>query len=107
MHGVVTRRFERRLVGAGRAVGANLRPGALSALTDVPPARLADRRVPLAEVHAATCRTWPRWSRGAESQAAGDGRVGATGWPPAARTRRRGAELVDEAVDAGRPRTAS
>ena len=50
VRGVVVHRFRRRLVGAGRAVGAKLRPGGLSALTDVPPASLVDRRVPATEV---------------------------------------------------------
>jgi AraC-like DNA-binding protein len=50
VQGVLTRRFRRRLVGGGRVVGAKLRPAGLSALTDVPPATLTDRRVPASEV---------------------------------------------------------
>lgn len=46
VNGVVTRVFHRRLAGSGRVVGARLRPAGLSALTDVPPAMLTDRRVP-------------------------------------------------------------
>jgi len=96
LQGVVTRRFERRLEGAGRAVSAHLRPAALSALTALPPARITDRRLPLDEVMPDA----PDLAkvRAAESQAAGlDAledwfrRVGPT--------RRRGAELVDDAVD--------
>jgi AraC-like DNA-binding protein len=96
LHGVVTRRFEVRLVGAGRAVGANLRPGALSALTELPPARFADRRLPLAEAlpHVPD----PAKVRAAESQDAGMDRL--EDWfRRLGPTRRRGAELVDEAVD--------
>ena len=96
LHGVVTRRFEVRLEGAGRAVGANLRPGALSALTDLPPARLTDRRLPLAEImpHA------PDLAKvfAAESQAAGMDAL--EDWfRRLGPTRRHGAELVDAAVD--------
>jgi AraC-like DNA-binding protein len=96
LQGVVTRRFEVGLEGTGRAVGANLRPSALSALTEVPPARLTDARLPLAEA----IPDAPDLAKvyAAESQAAGMDaledwfrRVGPT--------RRRGAELVDEAVD--------
>jgi AraC-like DNA-binding protein len=50
VRGVVLHRFDRRLVGSGRVVGAKLRPAGLSALTDVPPAALTGRRVPAAEV---------------------------------------------------------
>ena len=46
VNGVVTRVFHRRLTGSGRVIGARLRPAGLSALTDVPPATLTDRRVP-------------------------------------------------------------
>jgi len=96
LQGVVTRRFEVRLEGAGRVVSAHLRPGALSALTSVPPAGITDARLPLAEVMPDA----PDLDKvaAAESQAAGMEaledwfrRVGPT--------RRRGAELVDDAVD--------
>ena len=50
VRGVVGHRFRRRLVGAGRVVGAKLRPAGLGALTAVPPASLVDRRVPATEV---------------------------------------------------------
>ncbi len=50
VRGVVVHRFRRRLVGAGRVVGAKLRPAGLGALTAVPPASLVDRRVPATEV---------------------------------------------------------
>lgn len=50
VQGVLTRRFRRRLVGAGRVVGAKLRPAGLTALADVEPAALVDRRVPAGEV---------------------------------------------------------
>ena len=50
VQGVVVHRFTRRLVGSGRVVGAKLRPAGLSALTDVPPATLTDRRVPATDV---------------------------------------------------------
>jgi AraC-like DNA-binding protein len=102
LRGVVTRRFEVRLAGAGRVVSAHLRPGALSSLTDLPPARLADTRLPLAEAMPEA----PELAKvsAAESQAAGMDaledwfrRVGPT--------RRRGAELVDEAVDLVAART--
>jgi AraC-like DNA-binding protein len=96
LHGVVTRRFEVRLTGAGRAVGANLRPGAMSALTEPPLARLTDRRLPLAEVMPAAPD--PAKVDAAESQAAGMDAL--EDWfRRLAPTRRRGAELVDEAVD--------
>jgi AraC-like DNA-binding protein len=49
LRGVTTRRYERRLTGSGRVVSAHLRPGALSALTDLPPAGLTDERLPVAE----------------------------------------------------------
>jgi AraC-like DNA-binding protein len=102
VQGVVTRRFERRLDGAGRAVSAHLRPAALSALTAVPPARLTDARLPLAEVlpdapDLAKVHT-------AESQAAGMDAL--EDWfRRLGPTRRRGAELVDEAVDLVAART--
>jgi AraC-like DNA-binding protein len=50
VRGVVTRRFTTRLTGSGRVVGARLRPSGLSALTDVPPATVTDRRAPAAEL---------------------------------------------------------
>ena len=96
LQGVVTRRFEIRLEGAGRVVSAHLRPAALSALTDLAPARITDSRLPLFEAMPDA----PGLVKvtAAESQAAGMDaledwfrRVGPT--------RRRGAELVDEAVD--------
>ncbi len=102
LRGVVTRRFEVRLEGAGRVVSAHLRPSALSALTTLPPARLTDTRLPLAE----TMPTAPDLAKvyAAESQAAAMEaledwfrRVGPT--------RRRGADLVDEAVDLVAART--
>jgi AraC-like DNA-binding protein len=96
LQGVVTRRFEVRLEGAGRAVSAHLRPSALSALTAVPPARLTDRRLPLAEV----LPDAPDLAKvyAAESQAAGTDAL--EDWfRRLGPTRRRGAELVDEAVD--------
>ncbi len=102
VQGVVTRRFEVRLEGAGRAVSAHLRPGALSALTAVPPARLTDRRLPLAEVvpDAPDLAT----VRAAESQAAGMDAL--EDWfRRLGPTRRRGAELVDDAVDLVAART--
>jgi AraC-like DNA-binding protein len=49
LRGVVTERFRRVLTGSGFVVGAHLRPGALSALTDLPPATLTDRRLPAAD----------------------------------------------------------
>lgn len=50
VQGVVTERFTRHLTGCGRVISAHLRPAALSALTDLPPAELTDRRRPAAEV---------------------------------------------------------
>jgi AraC-like DNA-binding protein len=102
LRGVVTRRFERRLSGRGRVVSAHLRPSALSALTDVPPARLTDGRLPLAEAMPAA----PDLAkiRAAEGPQAGVdaleewfGQLGPT--------RRRGAEVVDDAVDLVAART--
>jgi AraC-like DNA-binding protein len=96
LQGVVTRRFEVRLTGAGRAVSAHLRPAALSAVTAVPPARLTDRRVPLAEV--APDAPDLGEVHAAESQAAGMDAL--EDWfRRLAPTRRPGAGLVDDAVD--------
>jgi AraC-like DNA-binding protein len=102
LQGVVTRRFEVRLEGAGRAVSAHLRPSALSALTAVPPARLTDRRLPLAEV----LPDAPDLAKvyAAENQAAGMDAL--EDWfRRLGPSRRRGAELVDEAVDLVAART--
>lgn len=102
LHGVVTRRFEVRLEGAGRAVGASLRPGAMSALTDPPLARLTDRRLPLAEVMPDAPE--PAKVAAAESQAAGMDAL--EDWfRRLGPTRRRGGELVDAAVDLVATRT--
>jgi len=96
LHGVVTRRFEVRLEGSGRAVGANLRPGAMSALAEPPLARLTDTRLPLVEVMPDAPE--PAKVAAAESQAAGMDAL--EDWfRRLGPSRRRGAELVDEAVD--------
>jgi AraC-like DNA-binding protein len=50
VHGVVTRRFSRRITGRGRAVGAAFRPGGFSALTSSDLSQLTDRMVPAGEV---------------------------------------------------------
>jgi AraC-like DNA-binding protein len=95
LQGVITRRFEVRLEGDGRAVSAHLRPAALSALTELPPTRLTDVRMPLAEAMPAA----PDLTavRAAGSQAAGLAAL--EDWfRELGPTRRRGAELVDEAV---------
>jgi AraC-like DNA-binding protein len=96
LRGVVTRRFERRLTGAGRVVSAHLRPSALSALTDLPPARLADGRVSLAEAMPGTPD--PAKVRAAEGPAAGMDAL--EEWFVAVGpVRRDGAGIVDDAVD--------
>lgn len=95
LHGVVTERFRRVLAGCGQVAGAKLRPGALSALTDVPPAELTDRRRPAAEV-----------LRDATGLPATTGIDALEAWLLARDPRPRpGAELVDAAVDlvAARP----
>ena len=102
LHGVVTRRFERRLEGSGRAISARLRPAGLSALTAVPPARLTDTRLPLSEV----VPDAPDLAKVyvAESQAAGMEAL--EDWfRRLGPTRPRGAELVDDAVDLVAART--
>jgi AraC-like DNA-binding protein len=48
--GVVTRAFERTLVGRGRVVGVRFRPGGFAALHDGPAADLTDRVLPVAAV---------------------------------------------------------
>lgn len=96
LQGVITRRFEVRLTGAGRAVSAHLRPAALSALSELPPAGLTDRRLPVSDV----IPDAPSLAKveAAESQAAGMDAL--EDWfRRLGPTRRRGAELVDEAVD--------
>lgn len=96
LQGVVTRRFEVRLEGAGHVVSAHLRPAALSALTDLPPARITDARLPLAEAMPDA----PDLGKvaAAESQAAGMEAL--EDWfRRVAPVRRPGAGLVDEAVD--------
>ena len=96
LRGVVTRRFERRLTGAGRVVSAHLRPAALSALTDLPPARLTDTRLPLAEA-------MPAAPDLGAVLAAGDQDAGLAALEEWFRAvgpvRRDGADLVDAAVD--------
>jgi AraC-like DNA-binding protein len=102
LRGVITRRYERRLTGSGRVVSAHLRPAALSALTDLPPARLTDARVPLAEAMPA--------APGVEKVLAAEGPDAGmdaleewfAGIGPA---RRPGAEVVDAAVDLVAART--
>lgn len=97
VQGVLTRRFRRRLVGRGRVVGAKLRPAGLSALTDVPPATLVDRRVPAGEVLGdvsgliRVVQAAPDAERGMAAFAGWLGRR--------APTRPDGAELVDRAVE--------
>jgi AraC-like DNA-binding protein len=102
LQGVTTHRFERRLTGTGRVVSAHLRPAALSALTDLPPARLADARLPLAEaMPAAPGLDKVRAAEGPEA-----GMDALEEWFAAVGPRRReGAELVDEAVDLVAART--
>ena len=102
LRGVTTRRFEQRLTGSSRVVSAHLRPGALSALTDVPAARFTDARFPLAEV-------LPDAPGLGEVRAAGSQEAGMAAledWFRAVGPRRRdGAELVDTAVDLVTERT--
>ena len=89
VHGVVTERFSRVLAGSGLATGAHLRPGALSALTDLPPASLTGRRLPAGDVLSAPAVAPD-----------GTGIDALEGWFVARDPRRRpGAELVDAAVD--------
>ncbi|HEV7653978.1 MAG TPA: AraC family transcriptional regulator [Mycobacteriales bacterium] len=96
LQGVPTHRFERRLTGTGRVVSAHLRPAALSALTDLPAARLTDARTPLAE--AMPDAPGLDKVRAAEGPEAGMDAL--EDWFRALGPRRRaGAELVDEAVD--------
>jgi AraC-like DNA-binding protein len=102
LRGVVTRRFERRLTGAGRVVSAHLRPAALSALTDLPPARLTDTRLPLAEAIPGAPDLEP--VRAAADQDAGLAAL--EEWFRAVGpVRRDGAGLVDAAVDLVAERT--
>jgi AraC-like DNA-binding protein len=96
LRGVTTRRFDQRLTGSGRVVSVHLRPSALSALTDVPPARFTDARFPVTEVMPDA--PGPGKIRAAESQEAGMAAL--EDWFLAVGPRRRhGAELVDTAVD--------
>jgi AraC-like DNA-binding protein len=96
LRGVTTQRYERRLTGSGRVVSAHLRPGALSALTDLPPAALADDRVPVEQA-------MPDAPGLEKVRAAEDPETGMAAleeWLAALGPRRRdGAELVDTAVD--------
>jgi AraC-like DNA-binding protein len=96
LRGVTTRRFQRRLTGSGRVVSAHLRPAALSALTDLPPARLTDGRVALAEaMPAAPGLEKVRAAEGPEA-----GLDALQEWFAAIGPRRRpGADVVDTAVD--------
>lgn len=50
LHGVVTRRFLRRLQGSGRVLGCRFRPGGLLGASTVPLASLVDRSVPAEQV---------------------------------------------------------
>ncbi|HEX6755572.1 MAG TPA: helix-turn-helix domain-containing protein [Mycobacteriales bacterium] len=106
VQGVVTRVFRRRLVGAGRVVGAKLRPAGLSALTEVPPASVADRRLPARELLAdpdgdggpGGVRELVEAVDGAADREAGMAAMAA--WLAARAPRRpAGAELVDRAVE--------
>jgi AraC-like DNA-binding protein len=96
LHGVSTHRARRRLIGSGRVVSAHLRPAALSALTDLPPAAVTDRRLPLTEAMPAAAGL--EMVRAAEGPEAGADAL--RDWFAALGPRRRpGAEVVDAAVD--------
>jgi len=102
LRGVVTRRFERRLTGAGRVVSAHLRPAALSALTDLPPARFTDTRLPLAEAMPGA----PDLGKVVAAEDQDAGLAALEEWfLDVGPVRRPGAGLVDDAVDlaAARP----
>jgi AraC-like DNA-binding protein len=96
LRGVVTRRFERQLTGTGRVVSAHLRPSGLSALTDVPLARLTDGRLALAEA----IPDAPDLAKVRAAEGVKAGVDALEEWfRELAPARRRGAELVDDAVD--------
>lgn len=96
LFGVTTTRFRQRLTGSGRVVSARLRPGALSALTDLPPAALADTRRPLTEA----MPTAPTLTAVLAADGADAGLDALEAWLLGVGPRRRpGAELVDAAVD--------
>jgi AraC-like DNA-binding protein len=96
LRGVTTRRYERRLTGSGRVVSAHLRPAALSALTDLPPARLTDERVSLAEAMPAA----PGVEKVLAAEDPDAGMDALEEWFAAVGpVRRPGAEVVDAAVD--------
>ena len=59
VHGVVTRRFVRRLQGSGRVLGCRFRAGGLAGATDVPMAALLDRAVPAEQVLGPWVRALP------------------------------------------------
>lgn len=102
LRGVTTSRFRQRLTGSGRVVSAHLRPGALSALTDLPAATLADARVPVTGAMPAA----PPLDLVLATDGVDAGLDALEAWFLALGPRRRpGAELVDAAVDlvAARP----
>jgi AraC-like DNA-binding protein len=96
LRGVTTRRYERRLTGSGRVVSAHLRPAALSALTDLPPARLTDERVSLVEAMPAA----PGVEKVLAAEDPDAGMDALEEWFAAVGpVRRPGADVVDAAVD--------